>query len=66
MKYLDYFYAKDEIEEIEKKDNLYIEGIVSLDDKENQQFLDSYVYQMYLRKQSNEDSEDSEGGDLDE
>lgn len=61
MNYFDEIFTEDKIKKIKKKDCLYVKGIVSLDDKKNQKELDSYAYEVYLRKMK---EENEESGDI--
>lgn len=62
MKYFDEVLTEEEIEEIQKKDNLYAKDIISLNDKKNSKLLDSYAYQQYLRKKNKKKSNNNKGG----
>ena len=53
MKCFDNFITEDEIQKIKKKDNLFTDNVISLDDKNNTEFFNSYAYQEYLKKQNN-------------
>lgn len=62
MKYFDEVLTEEEIEEIQKKDNLYTKDTISLNDKKNSKLLDSYAYQQYLRKKNKKKSNNNKGG----
>lgn len=59
MKYFDEKITEDEINKIQKVDCIYTDDVVSLDDKKVQKMLDVQVYQIYLKKQSEENNEDN-------
>ena len=65
MKYFDEKITEDEINKIQKVDRIYTDDVVSLDDKKVQKMLDVQVYQIYLKKQSEENNEhdDKKAGD---
>lgn len=52
--------TKDEIKKIQKKDSLFTKDVISLDDKRNKQYLDDFVYKVYLINLN------SESGDSDD
>lgn len=58
MKYFDEKNTEDEINKIQKADCIFTNDVVSLDDKKVQKMLDIQVYQIYLKKQSEENNED--------
>lgn len=60
MKCFDNFITEDEIKNIKKKDNLFTVNVISLDDKNNTKFLNSYAYQEYLKKQNNSEVPEDE------
>ncbi len=60
MKYFDEKNTEDEINKIQKSDWIVTDDVVSLDDKKVQKMLDIQVYQIYLKKQSEEDNEDDD------
>ena len=60
MKYFDEKITEDEINKIQKVDRIYTDDVVSLDDKKVQKMLDVQVYQIYLKKQSEENNEDDD------
>ncbi len=62
MKYFDDFITEEEINKIEKYDCIFSFGVISLDDKKNRKYLNSYAYQQYLRNTSNLNAEDKKGG----
>lgn len=61
MNYFD-FITEEEIEQIEKLDCLYTKDIISLNDSKNHKLLNSYAYQQYLKRTSNNNAEDNKGG----
>lgn len=65
MKYFDKKKTKDQIKKIQKVDCVFTDDVVSLDDKKVQKMLDIQVYQIYLKKQSEENNEndDKKAGD---
>lgn len=58
MKYFDEKNTEDEIDKIQKVDCIFTDDVVSLDDKKRQKMLDIQAYQIYLRKQSEENNND--------
>jgi hypothetical protein len=60
MKYFDEKNTEDEINKIQKADCVFTDDVVSLDDKKVQNLLDIQVYEIYLKKQSEEDNEDDD------
>lgn len=52
MDYFDIFDTEDKINEIEKYDCLYTENVISLDDKKNRKYFNSYMYQQYLQNEN--------------
>ena len=52
MNYFDIVLTDDEIDKIEKLDNLFTKDVVSLDDEKTQAKLACYAYEMYLRNES--------------
>lgn len=52
--------AKDEINEIQKKDSIFTKDVISLNDKENKQYLDDFVYKVYLINLNGEDGDTDE------
>lgn len=62
MNYFDDFITEEEINEIEKCDCIFSFGVISLNDKKNRKFLDSYVYQKYLQTSNESNTDDKKGG----
>lgn len=60
MKYFDEKNTEDEINKIQKVDCIFTDDVVSLDDKKTQKLLDIQVYQIYLKKQSEENNTDDD------
>ena len=60
MKCFDKKKAKDKIKKIQKVDCVFTDDVVSLDDEKVQKMLDIQVYQIYLKKQSEENNEDDD------
>lgn len=60
MKYFDKKKIKDKIKKIQKVDCVFTDDVVSLDDDKVQKMLDIQVYQIYLKKQSEENNEDDD------
>ena len=58
MDYFD-FITEEEIDQIEKYDQLYYEYTISLNDIKNLKLLDLYAYQQYLK---NKQTTDNKGG----
>ena len=65
MKYFDKKKTKDKIKQIQKVDCVFADDVVSLDDEKVQKMLDIQVYQIYLKRQSEENNEndDKKAGD---
>lgn len=65
MKYFDKKKTKDKIKKLQKADCIFTDDVLSLDDKKVQEMLDIQVYQIYLKKQSEENNEedDKKAGD---
>ena len=60
MKYFDNKKTKDEIKKLQKADCIFTDDVLSLDDKKVQEMLDIQVYQIYLKKQAEENKEDDD------
>lgn len=58
MNYFD-FITEEEIEYIEKCDNLFCQDTISLNDMKNLKLLDLFAYQQYLK---NKQTTDNKGG----
>ena len=60
MKYFDKKKNKDKIKKLQKADCIFTDDVLSLDDKKVQEMLDIQVYQIYLKKQAEENKEDDD------
>ncbi len=52
--------TKNEINKIQKKDSIFTKDVISLDDKKNKQYLDDFVYKVYLINLNDEDGDTNE------
>lgn len=62
MDYFDYSVTEEELNEIEKYDCLFSANVISLDNKKNRKYFNSYAYEQYLKAESNSNTEDNKGG----
>lgn len=52
--------TKDKNKKLKKSDNLFTKDVISLNDSSNKQYLDDFVYKVYLMNLNGEDGDTDE------